>query len=125
LSYSLRPKLLFILATIILIAATLRLLQAVSLWQTGINDGLEAYSFSVFFPCLIFSALAISKHAKTKEGLLMRLGCMIQLILIISIPSFSLYLALGFPVVFLVIELFETKVPKTICEPIERLIIND
>lgn len=60
----------------------------------------------------------------TKEGLLMRFGTMTQLLLIISIPKFSLYLALGFPVVFLVVELFVTRVPKTITTPIERVIVK-
>ena len=43
----------------------------------------------------------------------MQVGTMIQLLLIIALPGFALYLALGFPVVFLVIELFETRSPVT------------
>lgn len=125
LNHSLQPKVLFALSSILLIAAALRLWQAISLWQAGINYGVEAYTFSVFFPCLLFTALALLKNAKTKEGLLIRLGCMIQLILIISLPNLSLHLTLGFPVVFLAVELFETRVPKSVSEPIERLIIND
>ncbi len=41
----------------------------------------------------------------------MQVGTMIQLLLIIALPGFALYLALGFPVAFLVIELFETRSP--------------
>ena len=41
----------------------------------------------------------------------MQIGTMIQLLLIIALPGFALYLALGIPVVFLVIELFETRAP--------------
>lgn len=54
----------------------------------------------------------------------MRAGTMIQLCLIVLLPSAALYLALGLPVVFLVVELFETRVPHVIREPIVRIAVR-
>ena len=53
----------------------------------------------------------------------MQLGAMIQLALIIAIPPAALYLALGFPVVFLVVELFETRLPAGLRDPIKRRVL--
>ena len=62
--------------------------------------------------------------AESREGILMRAGTMIQLCLIVLLPSAALYLALGLPVVFLVVELFETRVPHVIREPIVRIAVR-
>ena len=49
---------------------------------------------------------------------------MVQILLIIALPSFAIYLALGFPVVFLFVELFETKLPIAVKSAIKgRLIV--
>ena len=122
--YSLQPKLLITLLSLTLLVAAIRLYLAINLWMNGINSGLESYSFTVIFPLILIFILASIKQTKTKEGSLIRLGCILQLLLIISIPPFSLYLALGFPVVFLVVELLETKLPSTISGPIERMLVK-
>jgi len=53
----------------------------------------------------------------------MRVGAMIQLWLVIVLPVVALYLTLGFPVVFLVVELFETRLPPRLREPLARLVV--
>lgn len=72
-----------------------------------------AFPLTVLIPALAFLFLATRKGMLSAEGVLMQIGTMIQLLLIIALPGFALYLALGFPVVFLVIELFETRAPAT------------
>jgi hypothetical protein len=124
LKYSLQPKLLITLLSLTLVVDAVRLYSAINLWMDDINSGVESYSFAVIFPSILIFILASMKQSATKEGLLMRLGCMLQLLLIISIPPLSLYLALGFPVVFLMVELFETKLSSIISNPIKRVLIK-
>jgi hypothetical protein len=59
----------------------------------------------------------------TSEGALMRFSTLILTLLIIALPSVSLYLALGFPVAFLIVEVFETRVPVSIRDAIKRRMI--
>lgn len=122
--YALRKEILIALFLTVGAVCLARLFFAISLWMEGHNEMLEAYSFCVIFPSVIIFALCFLGNTKTKEGLLMRFGTMLQLLLIISIPVFSLYLALGLPVVFLVVELFVQKTPRVIYVPIERMIIR-
>lgn len=122
--YSLYPKLLIGFLVVTAIAISMRLFFALDKWLQGSSTEIEAYSFAVIFPAVLIVALSFMDKTKTKEGLLMRFGTMIQLLLIISLPKFSLYLALGLPVVFLVVEIFVTRVPKIITTPFERIILR-
>ena len=70
-----------------------------------------AFPLTVILPASAFAFLAWRRNIASQEGVLMQLGAMIQILLIISVPKFALHLALGCPVVFLVVELFETKMP--------------
>lgn len=124
LKYSLSSKVLIIFFVVTALAVSVRLFFALDNWFQGTSSEIEAYSFAVVFPAVLILALSSMGKAKTKEGLLMRFGTMIQLLLIISLPQFSLYLALGLPVVFLVVEMFVTKVPEVIKTPIERIIVK-
>lgn len=124
LKYSLRSTTLYTFLIITTLIASIRFISALNSWHKGNNSEIEAYSFTVIFPAVLIFTLSFMGKTITKEGLLMRFGTMTQLLLIISIPKFSLYLALGFPVVFLVVELFVTRVPKTITTPIERVIVK-
>lgn len=54
---------------------------------------------------------------------MMQLGTLIQLVLIVSLPTLALYLALGLPVVFLAVELFETRFPASLRDPIRSWIL--
>lgn len=82
-----------------------------------------AYPLSVILPALMFAFLVGRRTVASEEGALMQVGAMIQLLLIIALPSVSLYLALGFPVVFLVVELFETKMPSALRQRLKGLLI--
>ncbi|MGH1404862.1 MAG: hypothetical protein ACRBDL_11535 [Alphaproteobacteria bacterium] len=122
--YALRKEILIALFVALSGVCLVRLFFAISSWMDGGNELLEAYSLCVIFPAVLIFALSFLGKTKTKEGLFMRFGTMLQLFLIISIPVFSLYLALGLPVVFLVVELFVQKAPRVIYLPIERMIIR-
>lgn len=122
--YALRKEILIALFLTVGVACLARLFFAMSSWMDGHSGMLEAYSFCVIFPSVVICSLCFLGNTKTKEGLLMRFGTILQLLLIISIPALSLYLALGLPVVFLIVELFVQKTPRVIYVPIERLIIK-
>ena len=84
---------------------------------------LLAFPFGAVLPAVLLILLALMPPTRTREGLLMRVGAMMQLWLIIALPRFALHLALGFPVVFLAVELFETRVPRRIRDPLVRLVV--
>lgn len=81
-----------------------------SLWTD--KTGFLAFPLTVMIPALAFFYLATRRGLTSQEGVLMQLGTMIQLFLIIALPGVALYLVLGFPVVFLVVEIFETRFPE-------------
>lgn len=82
-----------------------------------------ALPLTVILPAMAFVYIGKLRSMVSSEGALMQLGVLIQLLLILALPSFALYLALGFPVVFLVVELFETKAPADIKAHIKRRIL--
>jgi hydrogenase-4 membrane subunit HyfE len=77
------------------------------------GDPSEALAFplTVILPGLAFAFLALRRDMLSQEGALMQLGAMIQILLILALPRFGLHLALGFPIVFLIVEMFETRMP--------------
>jgi hypothetical protein len=54
----------------------------------------------------------------------MRLGTIFQLVLVIAVPRFSLQLLLGLPVVFLLVELFETRLAPGLRDAIATLLVE-
>lgn len=96
---------------ILFIDILVRIVIAIVEVSGGNERPLLAFPLAVLFPAILLVMLAVMPPAKSREGLLMRIGTMIQLLLIITFPAVSLYLALGLPVVFLVVELFETRMP--------------
>ena len=95
------------LATVVLV----RFVELVHALRLSHEGPLLAFPLSVIFPALLVIAMAFAPPAVSREGALMRLGTMIQCILIIALPGWALHLALGLPVVFLLVELFETRCP--------------
>jgi ABC-type amino acid transport system permease subunit len=77
----------------------------------GDQTAFLAFPLSVVLPIIVFSFLATRRDMSSQEGALMQLGAMIQILLIVALPQFAIYLALGFPIVFLLVELFETRGP--------------
>lgn len=121
--YKLRLKMRIIVFSIAFLAASIRLFIALQDWRIGQYTEIQSYVFCVIFPATLLVLLDIMGETKTREGALMRFGSMLQLLLILCIPPFSLHLALGFPVIFFAVEVFSTKLPKVITQPIERAII--
>lgn len=105
-------------------AAAIRLAAALQDWSAGSYTAIEAYSFRVVFPAMFITCLVMMHGTRTREGLLMRFGTILQLLMIICIPPAAEYLALGFPVVFMVVELLVAKLPPAIARPIEKVIIQ-
>lgn len=82
-----------------------------------------SFPLTVFMPAAVFLFLATRRGLSSEEGVLMQLGTMIHLLLIIAIPGFALVLVLGFPVVFLMVELFETRAPRKLRHWIKQQVV--
>ena len=95
----------------------------ISSLQAGDASRLLAFPFGAVLPAMLLVILSLLPPTRTREGLLMRVGAMIQLWLVIILPVMALYLTLGFPVVFLVVELFETRLSPRLREPLARLVV--
>lgn len=108
------------LSTVMLI----RCLELVQALRQSDERPLLAFPLSAVLPALLVIALAIMPPAVSREGALMRLGTMVQCVLIIAVPRLALHLALGLPVVFLLVELFETRCPSSLREAVTRRLLK-
>ncbi len=122
-AFDLSRKARWLLLTAALLAAIARFVLAVSAARAGDWSPITAFGFSVVFPLALLIALLLMGPARSGDGVLMRLGVCIQLLLIISLPPFALYLALGIPVVFLVVEQFETRLPNAIHDQVTASLV--
>lgn len=120
---SIERRFLAALFSLALLAATLRAIAAVVDLLKGDVTAFLAFPLTVILPGVAFVYIGLLKDLLSEEGVLMQIGVMIQLILILALPGFALYLALGFPVVFLVVELFETKAPPRMRQRIKRRLL--
>lgn len=66
---------------------------------------------TVILPGATLTYLIRMPATRTSEGLMMRFAAMLLILTIIAFPAAGLHLALGFPVAFLIVEMFETRVP--------------
>jgi hypothetical protein len=121
--YTVRKEMRIIVLLLLAVVVCIRLAGSIEAWLKGINGPLMSYVFCVIFPASLALLLLLMPATRTREGLLMRFGTILQLLLILYIPSFALYLALGLPVVFLAVELFVTRVPSYMSAPLERLVL--
>jgi len=122
-TYRIRVSTKGVLAIAVLVLFFTRLLTMLKSLEAGNEAFLLAFPLTVVFPVVLITVLLLMKPTVTREGLLMRFGSILHLILIIALPQFSLYLALGFPFVFLSVELFETRLPKHLTKPLTALVI--
>lgn len=113
-----------VLGIVAVVVFLLRGITMVSSLHAGKEAELLAFPFTVIFPAILIVLLLRMEPTKTREGLLMRIGTLIQLLLIISLPGFALHLALGFPFVFLAVEFFETRLPKRLTTPLIKLFLS-
>jgi len=122
--YEIRKTTKYCLTAVAVLALTWRAFEAAADLSRGNETPLLAFPFTVIFPVILISLLLLTRPTKTREGLLMRFGTVVQLLLIICLPDFALYLALGFPFVFLSVELFENHVPKSLSKPLSKLVLS-
>ncbi|MCW2389597.1 hypothetical protein M2333_002643 [Sphingobium sp. B11D3B] len=123
-TYAIRGGFKALLLTWAAILFVWRVLAAYDHVRRGDPDLLLAFPLAVIFPALLVLLLSLMPAARSREGVLMRIGTMVQLCLIVMLPPVALYLALGLPVVFLVVELFETRVPAAIRDPLVRMAVR-
>ena len=121
--FRLRRSIKLALALAIASGVGVRLATMVTALAEGDPDHLLAFPLAVIFPAILAGLLLAMPATRSREGALMRLGTIIQLALIILLPTVALYLALGLPVVFLVVELFETRLPRALREPVVRAVL--
>lgn len=108
---------------ILAVVVFVRLLDLIRGLSAADEEPLLAFPLSVIFPALLVVALMRMPPAASREGILMQLGTMIQCVLIVALPAFALHLALGLPVVFLVVELFETRCPPALRDALARRVV--
>jgi len=108
----------------LLACACWRLWLAVDSLQSNSESALLAIPFTVILPLVLALALMLQQSTLTREGLLMRVGAIVHLLLIIVLPRFALYLALGFPFVALSVEWFETQAPAAWRDRLGRALIR-
>jgi hypothetical protein len=90
----------------------------------GEEHALLAYPLTVIFPAVLIAILLLMPPTESREGLLMRVGTVVQLLLIVAFSAFALHLLLGLPVVFLVVEMFETRLPHALRDRLARLVVG-
>lgn len=121
--FRLRKSIKLALALAISSGVAARIAIMMSALSGGDPDHLLAFPLTVIFPAILAGLLLAMPATRSREGALMRLGTIIQLALIILLPQLALYLSLGLPVVFLVVELFETRFPQSLRDPIVRTVL--
>lgn len=121
--FRLRNSVRIALTAVLGAAVAARLGAMILALRQGDPDLLLAFPLTVIFPAILAGLLLAMPPTRSREGALMRLGTIIQFGLIVLLPDLALYLALGLPVVFLAVELFETRLPPTLREPLVRAVL--
>lgn len=122
-SHQLRPSSRIVAISACVFLTIWRAIDALDGLAHGAEHALLAYPLTVVFPAVLIAVLLTFPPASSREGALMRVGTIIQLLLILALPRYALYLALGLPVVFLVVELFETRLPAPLRDRLARLVV--
>lgn len=122
--YSIRRQVVAALVLVALILISWRSVAALKDLVDGDETAFLAFPLEVILPSSALGFLALRREFMiSAEGALMKLGAMMQIVLILALPGFALHLALGFPVVFLVVELFETRLPARLRDPVKRIVL--
>ena len=122
-SYRLRSPVLSAIGAAATALVLYRGVIAIAALREGDPDPFLAFPMAVILPAIALLFLASLKRMISEEGVLMQLGAMVQLLLILALPAIALHLALGLPVVFLLVELFETKAPRRLRAAIKARVI--
>lgn len=121
--FRIRPLARFVAGGACAVIALWRAADVVNGLARGDEDALLAYPLTVILPAVLIAVLLLMPPVESREGLLMRVGTILQMLLIIALPTFALYLTLGLPVVFLVVELFETRLPHAVRDRLARVVV--
>jgi len=105
-------------------AFAVRLAATFAAAAKGDVEPATGFGFTVIFPLVLFTLIFWLGPNRSREGVLMRIGTACQLILIVAAPPIALLLLLGLPVVYLLVELFETRSPAFLRKPITRLLVG-
>ena len=122
-SYRLRSPVLLGVGAMATALVVHRGLIAIAALREGDPGAFLAFPLSVILPATALLFLASVKRMVSEEGVLMQLGAMIQILLVLAFPAIALHLALGLPVVFLLVELFETRAPGRLRAAIKARVI--
>ena len=89
----------------------------------GKPDDFLGFPLMVILPGTALFYLIRMPGTRTSEGAIMRLAALALILMILGMPAFALHLALGFPIAFLVVELFETRAPASMRDAIKRRLV--
>jgi hypothetical protein len=122
--HDVRPKVkaALYLCTVILLIGRLAL-SLIDLYA-GDESAFLAFPLSVMLPAFLIFFLNRQSATTSQEGILMRLGTQMQLMAIIALPNFAIYLALGLPVVFLIVEIYSTRIPDSLRNKVSRVFVT-
>jgi hypothetical protein len=121
--FHLRPWVKFLITAIASMLVLGRIGLAVSELPANRPDRFLAVPLAVVLPFLGLLYLGRLPGTTSSEGAIMRLAMMVQILLILALPTYALHLALGFPVALLAVELFETRVPRVLRDDIKHRVL--
>lgn len=107
-----------------LASAAWRLSEAIVAIRLGDPEPLERIGVQEVLPTVLATLVMAMPPGRSAEGVLMRVGTCVQLLVIVLLPRLALSVALGFPVVFLIVELFETRAPRTLQRFVETCLVE-
>ncbi|MFS8048776.1 hypothetical protein [Rhizobium sp. BR 314] len=122
LRFQLRPAVRAVISTLAAGLALSRLIKSAYGLAEGKPDDFLAFPMTVVLPGAALAYLIRMPATRTSEGLMMRFAAMVLILMIIALPAAGLHLALGFPVAFLIVEMFETRVPAPMRSTVKRWI---
>lgn len=99
-----------------------RFLTSINDLEEGKPDAFLSFPMTVILPIAALAYLVRMPATRTSEGILMRFAAIVLILMIVALPAVSLHLALGFPVAFLVVEMFETRVPAPLRSTVKQWI---
>lgn len=120
--FHLRPVVLVVIVGCGVLLALHRFLTSINGLDEGKPEAFLAFPMTVILPIAALADLVRMPATRTSEGILMRFAAMVLILMIVALPAVSLHLALGFPVAFLVVEMFETRVPAPLCSTVKQWI---
>lgn len=120
--FHLRPVVLVVIVGCGVLLALHRFLTSINDLEEGKPDAFLSFPMTVILPIAALAYLVRMPATRTSEGILMRFAAIVLILMIVALPAVSLHLALGFPVAFLVVEMFETRVPAPLRSTVKQWI---